>query len=89
MTPTLSPTQTRARGATRRRTGPSTRARRERSRRAASRTATSTLGGYVDSDGRSRELIARPGAAGSVLVVDRDSSARDDCRLVAHLGADT
>jgi hypothetical protein len=88
MTPTLSPTQT-ARGATRRRTGPSTRARRERSRgAAASRAATRTLGTYIDRDGRSRELIARPGAAGSLLVVDRDSMARDDCRLVAHLGAD-
>ncbi len=35
-----------------------------------------------------RELIARRGAAGSTLVMDRDAATRRDRRLVAHLGAD-
>jgi hypothetical protein len=38
--------------------------------------------------GRSRELVALPAAAGSVLVVDRDAITLDGRRLVAHLGAD-
>jgi len=46
------------------------------------------LGGYTDSAGRAREIVARPGAAGSVLVVDRDATTRADGRLVAHLGAE-
>ncbi|MFI4977935.1 MAG: hypothetical protein ACHQC8_04565 [Solirubrobacterales bacterium] len=46
------------------------------------------LGRYVDSAGRSREIVARPGAAGSVLVVDRDAATRADGRLVAHLGSE-
>lgn len=46
------------------------------------------LGRYTDGHGRPRELLARAGAAGSVLVVDRDAATRGDCRLVAHLAAD-
>ena len=46
------------------------------------------LGRYTDSHGRPRELIAQPGLAESVLVVDRDAATLGDCRLVAHLGAD-
>jgi hypothetical protein len=46
------------------------------------------LGGYIDWQGRAREVLARPGAAGSVLVVDRDSATRGDPRLVAHLAPD-
>jgi len=46
------------------------------------------LGRYTDSRGSARELIARRGAAGSVLVVDCDSATRADCMLVAHLAAD-
>jgi hypothetical protein len=46
------------------------------------------LGRYVDCDGRHREVLARPGYAGSVLVIDRDASTHGDRRLVAHLGAD-
>ncbi len=46
------------------------------------------LGGYTDRDGQPREVIARPGAAGSTLVVDRERESRGDQRLVAHLGGD-
>ena len=46
------------------------------------------LGRYADSLGRAREVIARRGAAGSVLVIDRDAVSRGDRRLVAHLAAD-
>jgi hypothetical protein len=46
------------------------------------------LGRYTDARGDARELIARRGAAGSVLVVDRDSATLGDCLLVAHLAAD-
>lgn len=46
------------------------------------------LGDYLDTCRRSRELIARPGSAGSVLVIDRDVATRGDARLVAHLEAD-
>jgi hypothetical protein len=48
----------------------------------------STLGRYVAPDGRSREVVKRPGHAGSVLVIDRDERTLGDRRLVAHLGAD-
>jgi hypothetical protein len=43
---------------------------------------------YTDGQGRSREVLTRQGAGGSVLVVDRDSATRGDRRLVAHLAAD-
>ena len=46
------------------------------------------LARYRDSMGSVRELIVRPGAAGSTLVMDRDAATRRDRRLVAHLGAD-
>jgi hypothetical protein len=46
------------------------------------------LGRYTDANGHVREVIARPGAAGSVLVIDRECSTRGDRRLVAHLAAD-
>jgi hypothetical protein len=46
------------------------------------------LAGYVDPDGRARELFALPGHAGSVLVLDRDAVTLCDRRLVAHLAAD-
>jgi hypothetical protein len=46
------------------------------------------LGRYIDWQGRAREVLARPGAAGSVLVVDRDPATRGDTRLVAHLAPD-
>jgi hypothetical protein len=46
------------------------------------------LGRYVDPAGRSREVVALPGYAGSVLVIDRDAGTLSDRRLVAHLSAD-
>jgi hypothetical protein len=46
------------------------------------------LGRYGGTEGRAREVVALPGAAGSVLVVDRDSSTLGDPRLVAHLAGD-
>jgi len=46
------------------------------------------LARYTDGKSRPREVITRPGAAGSVLVVDRDAASLGDRRLLAHLGAD-
>jgi hypothetical protein len=46
------------------------------------------LASYTDADGRPREVLARAGWAGSVLVVDRDAATLGDRRLVAHLAAD-
>jgi hypothetical protein len=46
------------------------------------------LAGYLDSEGRARELLALPGHAGSVLVLDRDAATLCDRRLVAHIAAD-
>jgi hypothetical protein len=46
------------------------------------------LGRYLDVSGRTREVVARSGFAGTVLVVDRDADTLGDRRLVAHLGAD-
>jgi len=45
------------------------------------------LGAY-DDDGRRREIVARPGAYGSVLVIDEDARTLSDRRLVAHLACD-
>lgn len=47
-----------------------------------------TLGSYCDWRGRSREIVALPGAGKSVLVLDRDATTLGDRRLVAHLAAD-
>jgi hypothetical protein len=71
-----------------------TSARRERARRRAGDrreravSADRVLGRYADRDGGPREVIARAGAAGSVLVIDRQRVTHDDPRLVAHLAAD-
>jgi hypothetical protein len=46
------------------------------------------LARYTDRDGGLREVLARRGAAASVLVIDRDAYSRGDRRLVAHLDAD-
>ncbi len=46
------------------------------------------LARYTDAEGRLREILARPGRAGSVLVLDRDAATLGDRRLVAHLAAD-
>jgi hypothetical protein len=45
------------------------------------------LGAY-DRDGQRREIVARPGAYGSVLVIDEDARTLADRRLVAHLPCD-
>src|SRR4051794_40223486 len=46
------------------------------------------LGAYTDSDGRRREIVMRPGAYGSVLVIDEDAQTLGDRRLVAPLPCD-
>ena len=46
------------------------------------------LAGYIDPEGRARELFALPGHGGSVLVLDRDAATLCDRRLLAHLAAD-
>jgi hypothetical protein len=46
------------------------------------------LDGYLDPDGRAREVIARLAAGGSTLVIDRRCADRADERLVAHLACD-
>jgi hypothetical protein len=46
------------------------------------------LGRYTDPAGRPRELVTRPGHAGTVLVIDRDATTLGDRRLLAHLAAD-
>lgn len=48
----------------------------------------SVLGRYFDWRGGPREVIARPGHRGSVLVIDRDADTLGDRRLVAHIAAD-
>jgi hypothetical protein len=58
-----------------------------RSRRRAATAGHSVLGRYV-AEGRLREVFTQPGAAGSVLVVDRAVAGDGEERLVAHLGAD-
>jgi hypothetical protein len=48
-----------------------------------------TLARYTDRRGHTRELHARPGRAGSTLVVDCDAEgAEEGGRLIAHLAAD-
>ncbi len=46
------------------------------------------LGRYTDWTGRRREVVARRGVGGSVLVIDRDATTLDDRRLVAHIASD-
>jgi hypothetical protein len=89
MTPTLASTSpVKRRSAASGTTAPARR-RRERSRldRNSGRDRT-VLGRYTDRYGRVREVIARDGAAGSVLVLDRDRATHGDRRLVAHLAGD-
>jgi len=50
--------------------------------------AVKPLAGYLDADGRPRELLALPGRDGSVLVLDRDATTLGDRRLLAHLASD-
>ncbi len=86
MTATLSHTPTEPRRASTR-----TAARRRQAGVAGQRTGARTqhpLGCYTDRRGRAREVISRPGAAGSVLVLDRDRATQGDRRMVAHLASD-
>lgn len=46
------------------------------------------LARYLDGGGRQREIVRCHGAAGSLLVVDRDRVDHADRRLVAHLAVD-
>jgi hypothetical protein len=46
------------------------------------------LARYRDQEGRERDVVARTGAHGSVLIIDRDYTTLSDCRLVAHLWPD-
>jgi hypothetical protein len=55
---------------------------------ARARSGRDSLGGYRDTTGRSREVIARRRSDGSLLVMDRDAQTRGDGRLVAHIEAD-
>jgi hypothetical protein len=89
MTPTLSPTSGAQRCVLSRElsTSPRRRLSAPRTQREANHQRRA-LGRYIDEQGRTRELIAQAGAAGSVLVIDRDRATRGDQRLVAHLAAD-
>ena len=89
MTPTHSSTSTAALQTHRREIGisaPSGLAHERRGRHA--RRGRQPLGRYTDSHGLAREVIARQGSGGSVLVLDRDAATRGDRHLVAHLAAD-
>jgi hypothetical protein len=92
MTSTLTHQPPRARRAPRRESSPATRGDRARSRlegaRRRTRMGRQALACYLDSTGRSREVVARAGSKGSVLVIDRDAVSLGDRRLVAHLCAD-
>ena len=52
------------------------------------RSARRPLGAYRDPHGRRREIVARPGAHGSLLVIDEDAETLGERRLVAHLPCD-
>lgn len=66
---------------------PRRRRKKVRSHRRAATAGHPVLGRYI-AEGRPREVLIQPGAAGSMLVVDRDVASDGDLRLVAHLGAD-
>jgi hypothetical protein len=88
MTLTLSSKSSAARRATRQRDGTSRGPDQAHARRRGVRHEPHLLGRYVDQQGRTREVLANQGAAGSTLVVDRDAATRRDRRLVAHLAPD-
>jgi hypothetical protein len=94
MAPVLSNQPDRARRPSGREIRATSRSRPGRSRRRRTRHAQRqafirrSLALYVDGSGSRREVVARRGFAGSVLVVDRDAETHGDRRLVAHLGAD-
>jgi hypothetical protein len=88
MTSTLTSPSPVARRAASRDTDVSQRRRPPRTRRQRAGRGQRVLGRYTDEQGDAREVIARGGAAGSTLVVDRDRATHGDPRLLAHLAAD-
>src|SRR5271169_2308494 len=88
MTSTLSSPSSTARRSPRRGASDSRRPGRGSTKRPGGRHDRRVLVRYTDWRGRSRELFTERGPAGTVLVVDRDSSHGEDRRLLAHLGAD-
>ncbi len=87
--PTVSPASPSAHRSTRHQSSPSPRADRVRVRRKHSvRKRRRVLDRYTDSQGRLREVVALPGLAESVLIVDRDAATLGERLLVAHLAAD-
>jgi hypothetical protein len=89
MTSTLSPNIPVQRRAGERQPGTTPRRRRTRGKgQHSSGRVEFLLGQYTDRQGSPREVLARPGAAGSVLVLDRERATHGDRRLVAHLAAD-
>lgn len=91
MTSTLSPPPSVPRPSSRRKSGVSprtARARRHQHQAPDVRRECRVLARHTDASGRGREVVAQPGFAGSVLVVDRELASGRDRRLVAHLAAD-
>jgi len=89
ISPAISPASPVAHRSTRRDPGSSPRADRAHVRRTHSvREERRALDRYTNSQGRPREVVALPGLAGSVLIVDRDAATLGERRLVAHLAAD-
>lgn len=88
MTPTQASTATAPRSAPTTSLPPKRSSRAAQRRWAAQRNGLAPLARYTDVCGRPREVIVRHALAGSILVVDRDAIAHDDCMLVAHLYAD-
>lgn len=46
------------------------------------------LAAYVAQSGRARQVVPRRGAAGSLLLIDRDAATLGDMRLIAHIAAE-
>jgi hypothetical protein len=88
MTPTVQSTSPVAHRSSSREPVISAARRRARDRRKRERADQRALGKYTDRHGHRREVIARHGAAGSTLVIDRECLTHEDPRLVAHLAAD-
>jgi hypothetical protein len=91
MTSTLSPPRSVQRPPARRKTRVSPRTARSRTHQHQApdmRRECRVLARHTDASGRAREVVAQPGFAGSVLVVDRELASGGDRRLVAHLAAD-
>jgi hypothetical protein len=57
-------------------------------RRLGERRPEPVLGRYRDAEGAERRIVARPGIAGSVLVLDEHAARLGERRLVAHLAPD-